>query len=167
MVKRLLGRKGFTLTEIMIACAILGVMASVGPSIMININRFYLMNRTRIAIQQEARSVMSIVNRSLRQGRTSTITIDNYSGQPPFSRISFRKIQGEAISYYQHNSNLYVVDSGSTRTLTKNLRFMAFSFPRSDDMDIVSVSLTLEKSTFGGKTKALQMAIEKVRVMNQ
>ena len=56
--------------------------------------------------------------------------------------------------------------SGKTRLLTANVRYAAFNFPRSDDLGIVSVSLTLEKALYGGRRKALQMSSERVRVMN-
>jgi hypothetical protein len=46
------------------------------------------------------------------------------------------------------------------------LRYIAFTYARTDDPSILSVSITTEKETYESGTKALQMAIEKVRVMN-
>jgi hypothetical protein len=109
---------------------------------------------------------MAIINRNLRQAQSNTIRIDQASGQPYYSRLSFTRVQGDAITYYQQGTSLIQEDSNISRTLSKNLRYLAFAFPRSDDLTIISVSITLEKSIYEGKTKALHMASEKVRVMN-
>ncbi len=43
---------------------------------------------------------------------------------------------------------------------------MAFTFPRSDQLSILSVSMTLQENIYQGRTKALHMASEQVQVMN-
>jgi hypothetical protein len=50
--------------------------------------------------------------------------------------------------------------------LSKNLVYIAFTFPHTDDPTIVSVSLTMGKSIQLGKKKVLELTIQKVRVMN-
>ena len=67
---------------------------------------------------------------------------------------------------YQEGKHLYYMKNGSTGTLAENLRFVAFTYPRTDNSGIISVSMTFEEDTFAGHTKALQLSIEKVRVMN-
>ena len=54
----------------------------------------------------------------------------------------------------------------AARQISDGLRYIAFTFPMSDDMGIVSVSLTMEKETFQGRSKAMHLAVEKIRVMN-
>lgn len=156
-----------TLVELMMVVAIIGILALVGPPIIRNIGRFFILSNARSEIQAEARSAVSVMTRTLREAQSATIRIDRATGQPYYSRITFTKIQGSAMSFYQSGTNLVQLSSGTVRTtLSKNLKYLAFTFPRSDDMTIVSVSMTLEKAIYEGQTKALHMASEKVQVMN-
>lgn len=166
MVKKPRGRAGYSLTEMMMAVAIIGILASVGARIMLQTNRYFIMTNTRTDLQREARDLMSIINRNLRQAQSASIKIDTVPGQPFYSRLTFTKVQGTTMTFYLNGKDLIQVVGANNRTLTKNIKHLAFTFPRSDDLSIVSVSVTLEKGVFEGRTKALHMASEKVRVMN-
>lgn len=157
---------GFTLTEAIIAVAIIGIIFGIAPRMFIQVNRFVIMNRTRIELQREARMMLSLINRNLRQARSGTLQIDSIPGQPYYSRIAFTRVDGMTFSFYQTGTRLIMVTSNTTKTLSSNLRYLAFSPPRSEDLTIISVALTLEKAIQEGRTKALHMASEKVMVMN-
>lgn len=137
-----------------------------GPNLVKQIHRFFFLNNTRVELQRDARTALELITRRLRQAQSSTLVMDRYGTQPYFSRISFTDVDSKRTIYYQDGKSLKMVVNNSTTTLVSNLRYLAFALPRSDDMGIVSVSLTLEKSTYEGQTKALHMASEKVRVMN-
>lgn len=165
MVRR--ARAGYTLTEAMLVVAIVGTLASMGGNLLLQVNRYFILTRTRQALQQEARAIMYVVNRNLRQARSSTIMIDRLSASQPFySRIRFTKQQGTTMTFHQNGTDLIQTVGNQTKILSQNLRYLAFTLPRSDDLTIVSVSLTLEQQIYEAKTKALHMASEKVRVMN-
>ena len=71
------------------------------------------------------------------------------------------------MSYYQQGNQLFQARGGVTgKMIANNLRYIAFTYPRTDDDTILSISFTFEKATYEGGTKALQMAVEKVRIMN-
>ena len=160
-------RLGFTLVEAMITAAILGVLAMVGPSVLTQVNRFFIQSSGRSDMEKESRAVMYVINRNLHEGQSNTIIIDRYGANQPFSsRITFTKIQGTTMSFYQNGKNLIQLASGNSKILSKNVRYLAFSFPRTDDMTIVSVAVTLEKTIYSGQTTALHVASERVRVMN-
>ena len=166
MVRIIRGRAGYSLTEMLMAVAIIGILASVGARMMLQVNRYFIMTNTRTDLQREARDLMSVINRNLRQARADSIRIDTVPGQPFYSRLTFTKIQGTTMTFYLSGTNLIQVVGSKNRTLTKNIKHLAFTLPRSDDLSIVSVSVTLEKAIYQGRTKALHMASEKVRVMN-
>jgi hypothetical protein len=58
------------------------------------------------------------------------------------------------------------VTGANVSKLSDLLSFIAFTFPRTDDATIVSVSLTMQKATFEGGSKALELTVQKVRIMN-
>ena len=58
------------------------------------------------------------------------------------------------------------VDSGSSRTFCNNLRYLAFSYPKTEEDEMVSVAMTLEKATEGSSKEVLHMVVEKIKLMN-
>ncbi len=166
MVKPPCAHSGYSLTEMMLVVAIIGILSTVGARVMLQVNRYFLMTNTRTDLQREARSVMYIINRNLRQAQSSSIMIDTVPGQPFYSRLTFTKIQGTTMTFYLSGMNLIQVVGTKNRILTKNIKHLAFTFPRSDDLSIVSVSVTLEKVLYQGRTQTLHMTSEKVRIMN-
>jgi len=166
MVKRtFIGRKGFSLPELAIVLAILGVIATLAPRIFIQAYRFYYLHAAKVEIQRDARASLDEINRFLRQGISTSMTIDQDTNQPPWSRIRFRTVQGQTIKFYQSGHTLYSVNV-STTVLSRNLQYISFTYPRTDDPTILSVSMTMQKDTYEGGNKALELSIEKVRVMN-
>jgi len=154
------------LVELMIVVAILGIIFTVVPKILLNIHRFSSMNKARLETQKYARETLSQVNKSLRQAHATSIVISKENNQPPCSSLSFQTVDDRHMKYYQSGTDLKFATAGGTRTIAENLKYIAFTLPRSDDDNIISVSVTFEKNTYEGGSKALQMAIEKVRIMN-
>ena len=152
------------MTELMVVLAIIGLFTLLAPTMFTHTIRFWYLHTAKVEIQRDARAAFSNINRFLRQATYTSITIDNAAGQPPCSRISFTTVQGQRYLFYQKNNSLYQV-AQSTATLSTNLRYIAFTYPRSDDPTIISVSMTMEKATYQGGTKALELSVEKVRIM--
>lgn len=152
----------------MIVVGIMGAIVSIGPNLFKQVRRFFFLSNARVDLQREAKTTMELITKNLRQAQSSKISATRLnSGQPYYSFLGFTDINGKQFNFYQNGKNLNMFSTGaSTKTLSGNLRYLAFSFPRSDDMTIISVALTLEKSIFENRTKALHMASEKVRVMN-
>ena len=160
--------QGYTLIEVMLVVALLGTLLTLGPGLLTQTTRWFQQNKARINIQREARDVLDIVNRNLRQAQVDTVIVDQLSGQPPYSRITFTRLtpsSTKTISFYQQGKTLYLVDGG-TKAISRNLRYLGFAYPRTEDGTIISVSITTEAGTYEGQTKALQLSVEKVRIMN-
>ena len=165
-MKILKRNRGWTLTELMMVLAILGIIMA-GLSIMlVSFTRYWRLNTARTEIQRDARAALSLVNKNLREAKSSTVVIDQVSGEPPWSRVSFTSIDSISISYYQQSGKLWQTVAGKSVALSENLRTLRFSYPNTDDSEIISVSACFEKSTYEGSRKALQLSIEKVRIMN-
>ncbi len=160
-------RTGYTLVELMMVVAILGIIASAGPLLLRNLQDFFLMTTARNEIERDARSSLDTINRFIRQAVDGTIAIDTPpSGGGPYSRIRFTDIEGRSISFYQSGSNLMMSVNSDQSTLSKDLGFIAFTFPRTDDPTIVSVAMTMTKDIQLGRKKVLELTIQNVRVMN-
>ena len=160
--------KGFTLGEIMIAMAILGIIILGISEMLQQSSRFFILNRARLELQNEARSIMTLMNRNIRQAKANSVKIDQVSGQAYYSRITFDTVDNIAFKFYQDAKELWMESGTNKKQLSENTRYMAFAMPRSDDMTILSVSLTLEKVIYiHNRQMALHMASEKVRIMNE
>jgi Tfp pilus assembly protein PilW len=157
---------GTTLIEAMVMLAAVAILAFAGAQLTIQVNRYFMFSTTRIDIQREARAVMYVITREIRQATANSIVINRANAnQPPYSQITFDK-GSTAMTFQQNCAKLEQVTGGKTQVLTKNLRFLAFTFSRSDDLTIVSVSFTLSKPIYQGQTKNLHMVSQKVQVMN-
>jgi len=166
-------RRGVTLMELMLVIGIISALFMVSAPIMQQANRQFIMVRSKTELQQEARSIMYIITRALRQARQDSIIISRAdSNQPFYSKIQFTTEQtatayvSNTMVFQQEGTVLYQVFGAGKRVLTRNLYYMAFTFPRSDDMSLVSVSMTFQKNIYEGRTKTLHMASEKVQIMN-
>lgn len=169
-------KRGYTLMEVMLVVAIMGVLVLAAPRTFIRVYQFVQQLTARVEIQKNARGALANINRDLRQAVGDTIEVDELPGQPPHSRIKFKKFNSSGgqnwAFYYQQGTQLYqaagdvngVMMTG--KLVAGNLRYIAFTYPRTDDDGIISISITFEKATYEGGTKALQMAVEKVRIMN-
>ena len=158
--------RGYSLIEIMMVVAIVGVIALIGPQLMIQLQNFYLQTTARAEIQRDARSTVDVINRFLRQAKYRTIIIDSPANQGPFSRIRFTHIDGRSVEFSQTGNQLTQKVAGVTTILSRNLMYLAFTFPRSDYPRLVSVSITMSKQTYKSQIKALELTVQKIRVMN-
>jgi prepilin-type N-terminal cleavage/methylation domain-containing protein len=170
-MKILRSRAGYSLPEMMIAVAILGILALVGPPMMIGMQNFFLITSARTETQRDARACLSDINRFLRQAQASTVVIDSAANQGPYSRITFTLVDGRQMRFSQTGNKLIqelkpVSGAISSVTMTKNLSYIAFTYPATDDVSIISVAITMSKNIQLGKSKVLELTVQKVRIMN-
>ncbi len=165
-IKRRRGLMGYSLPEVMIVVLITATIASVGAPLMVRVLNFWRQTVARNDIERDVRSSLDMINRFLRQADRRTVLIDQVSGQPPHSRIAFTTEKGQTLAFYQSGSKLYMKLGATTSLLSDRLGFLAFSYPRTDDVSIVSVAITMQAPTYLGGKKALQLSIAKVRIMN-
>jgi hypothetical protein len=89
------------------------------------------------------------------------------AAQPPYSQIAFINIKGETVTIWQTGRSLLMQKNAVQRVLSKHLRSILFSFPSTTDPSLVRILLTIEKSDGTGRTQALQLGGESVRVVNE
>ena len=166
----MVNKRGFSLTEAMISVAGIAILAGSAAPLIISLTNFWYQTTARNDIERDVRSSLDTINRFLRQAQRNTVVIDQASGQPPYSRITFTTEKGQTASFYQSGDTLMMsLADGATNRLTslsKRVGFIAFSYPRTDDTSIISVAVTMQAPTYRGGKKALQLSIQKVRIMN-
>src|SRR5438552_3308903 len=118
--------RGYTLTEVILVAAIVGLVSSMSGVLLVNMTNFWRQSAARKAIQQDVRASMDIIDRFVRQAQASTVVIDQVTGQPPFSRIAFTTTQGWSMSFYQTGKKLYMTNNGKLSLLSDNLAYIAF-----------------------------------------
>lgn len=160
------GRLGYTLVELMMVVAIVGSVSTVGPLLLTQLQNFYLMTTARNDIERDARNSLDFMNRFLRQAVDGTIVIDTPSSQGPYSRIRFKHVDGRYVEFRQNGNQLLAIVANNTTVLSQNVVYVAFTFPRSEDPTIVSVSMTMGKAIQLGRRKVLELTIQQVRIMD-
>lgn len=161
-------RRGYTLIELMVVSAIVALLASLGASLLMKINVFFSQSVAKIETQRDLRNVMDLMTREIRQGMSSTVILSRKDGaQPPYSKITFQKISGETISFWQSGRSFFMSKNNQPTLLTKNLRALIFSYPSTDISSLISVSLSMEKPGGARSNRGLQMGGETVRILNE
>lgn len=165
-MRRLKSRLGYTVTELMMVVAIIGILATVAPTMLIQMQNFFLMTSARYEIQRDARTTLDTVNRYMRQAVATTVVMDTPAGQGPYSRIRFRHVDGRYMEFRQQGAKLIQVIGTAESVVSNNLIYIAFTYPHTDDTSIISVSITMGKNIQLGRRKVLELTIQKIRVMN-
>ncbi len=165
--------RGISLTEVMITIFILGLVFALGPSLMTQLSRLFILNRTRSELQRETRTTMNMLLLDLRQSSSKTIYIDRLDAdQPYYSRVSLKLSDGTQVEYYQ-NGRLFIRKTtppggggSGTLTLTDSLKLFVICQPQSDSHNYFRLGLTLEKGIYEGKYKSIHMASDSVFTPN-
>lgn len=165
-MRNLKSRLGYTVTELMMVVAIIGILATVTPTMLIQMQNFFLMTSARYEIQRDARTTLDTVNRYMRQAVATSVVMDTPVGQGPYSRIRFRHVDGRYMEFRQQGAKLIQVIGTAESVVSNNLIYIAFTYPHTDDTSIISVSITMGKNIQLGRRKVLELTIQKIRVMN-
>jgi prepilin-type N-terminal cleavage/methylation domain-containing protein len=163
------GQGGFTLIEMMITLAVLGLLVTLSARALTATYQFFRLSMARTEIQRNARITLDLMNRNMRQARASTVVVTRASAsQPPYSKVVFDTMAVSSMSFWQEGKLLKMQkdSTSSPRTVAEDLRYLAFTYGETGNETIMSVSVAFEKDIYSGGKKALQMAVEKVRLMN-
>ena len=156
--------RGYTLIEVMMVVAILGIIGSVGALVTTKTIQSQMMADSLATIQQGAFTSFDVISKMLRQATASSVVIDSYdANQPPWSRVTFSiPNKSQTFTFYQKGQMLYI---GNVPSLA-SLRALTFSYPKTSNPNLIGVSMTFEKSTGSGNSKALQLYIQNVKIQN-
>jgi prepilin-type N-terminal cleavage/methylation domain-containing protein len=160
-------RRGYSLVELMVVSAIVAVIASLGSTLYIKMNTFFRVSIAKIETQRDVRNLMELITREIRQAKSSQISLSQENAsQPPYSKITFQNMRGDRVLFWQSGRTLTMNKNGQTTLLSKDLRSIFFSYPSTDNPNLITVLLSIEKTAEAKKTYALQMGGETIRLLN-
>jgi len=107
--------KGFTLIELMVVVALLGILGYGIVKFFTNTYRIWWQASQQINAQQKARAAMDEMTRFIRQAKPVTgIVVGQQAGEDANSMITFTHIDNRQISYYKAGDSLKRVVGGAT-----------------------------------------------------
>jgi len=164
---------GYTLVEMMMTVMVVGLISLAAPALFANVTRSVLLARAKTELQNEARAAIVRMNAGVKQALAGSIVVSSLNPtEPPYSRIAFSKVPRaggapDVIAYFQRNGDLVETVNGVERPLlSKNLKDVHFTFPRSEDATLIDIHLALEKPVRGKETYVMRMSSQRIRVMN-
>jgi len=161
-INRLIRRRsesGFTMTELMIAVAMLGIIGGIWVNVFIGGWRTWQRNFKELTAQQSARRAMAIMVQAIREGRPGSVIISKPTNGPNFSQIAFTDGRWRNWIFRQNGTRLMTVMplvpmsngqpipngpvASTTDFLAGDVQAVFFTFPSFSDTGLVDVGLTI------------------------
>jgi len=158
-------RRGHTLVELMVVVVVLGALFALAPRLTLHVTRFFRLSQAKSENLQDARAAVILMTRTLRQAKASSIAI------PDGTSIRFRRTSpagggDQDIVYFKRGAELVQEVDGQQLVLTKNLKSLLF-FPQTGaDFSLITISLTMERSTYEGQSKEFHITTDRIKVEN-
>lgn len=139
--------KGFTLVELTITIALIGILGWGLITFFKNTYDIWWMNTRQIDVQQQARTAMDEMSRFIRQSSAPASGMYPAPGNQD-TYISFYLPDGRRIKYYQDNDELKRVVNGTTSTIIrKGLESIYFIHNSSGGVRIASMTVIQGKQS--------------------
>ncbi len=159
-------QKGFTLIEMMIVVALLGILGYGIVTFFTNTFRTWWQTSQQIDAQQKARIAMDEMTRFIRQARPVTTIV---VGQPN-TMITFN-IDGRQMRYFQAGGSLRrMVDGVTTDVIPEDLvsvYFVLDSTITPTQVDILNLTVTVQTPGTGGQQGSLTFPRKRIFLRNR
>jgi len=163
-------QKGFTLIELAIVVALLGILGYGIVTFFRNTFRTWWQTSQQIDAQQKARAAMDEMTRFIRQARpVVNIVVGEQVGEDPNTMISFPHIDGRQISYFQSGDSLRrVVDGVTTDVIPEDLVSIVFVLDDPITPTQVSIlNLTVQTPGIGSEQGSITFPIKRIFLRNR
>lgn len=163
-------QRGFTLIELMIVVALLGILGYGIMKFFSNTFRVWWQTSQQIEAQQKARVAMDEMTRFIRQARpVADIVVGEQAGEDPNTMITFTHIDERQISYFQFGDSLRrVVDGVTTDVIPEDLVSISFVLDNPISPTQVDIlNLTVQTPAMGGQQGSLTFPRKRVFLRNR
>jgi len=150
------GERGFTLVELMIAVALLGIGTTFMTMLFLKSFQNWKWNFDSLILQRNMRLSMSTVTKALREAKPGTVVISTptWGGvpAPKWSSIAFLDGRSQRWCIYQKGVSVYMVIPGqnglsATSTVASDIDALSFVYPSFQDLSLIAVGITGRKLT--------------------
>src|SRR5207244_7070800 len=124
------------------------------PLFVAHISQAFMASSTNSSAQANARIGTQEILRLLTIAKSSTVTLTQQSGEPPYSEIDYTNTSNVAMAIYQKNSDLIHLANGVEHVLLKkSLVRLVFAYPDLNDPNLIQVTVTVKDSLGSNKSK--------------
>jgi prepilin-type N-terminal cleavage/methylation domain-containing protein len=163
-------QKGFTLIELMVVVALLGILGYGIVTFFRNTFRTWWQTSQQIDAQQKARTAMDEMTRFIRQARpVTTIAVGKQAGEDDNTMITFTHIDGRQFQYYKSGDSLQrVVDGTTTDLVPEDLASVYFVLDSTTSPTRVDIStLTVQTPGTGGEQGSITFPRKRIFLRNR
>jgi prepilin-type N-terminal cleavage/methylation domain-containing protein len=163
-------QKGFTLIELMVVVALLGILGYGIVTFFRNTFRTWWQTSQQIDAQQKARTAMDEMTRFIRQARpVTTIAVGKQIGEDDNTMITFTHIDGRQFQYYKSGDSLQrVVDGTTTDLVPEDLASVYFVLDSTTSPTRVDIStLTVQTPGTGGEQGSITFPRKRIFLRNR
>jgi prepilin-type N-terminal cleavage/methylation domain-containing protein len=160
--------KGFTLIELMVVVALLGILGYGIVKFFTGTFRVWWQTGQQINAQQKARTAMDEMTRFIRQASPATIVVGAQAGEDANTMITFTHIDGRQISYYKSGDSLKRVVGGTTTDIIpEDLVSVYFVLDSTSSPTCVDIStLTVQTPVIGGERGSITFPRKRIFLRN-
>ncbi|NIM03857.1 prepilin-type N-terminal cleavage/methylation domain-containing protein [bacterium] len=163
-------QKGFTLIELAIVIALLGILGYAIVTFFTNTYRSWWQTSQQIDAQQKARAALDEMTRFIRQARPVTaLVVGEQAGEDDDTMITFTHIDGRQFQYYQSGDSLQrVVDGATTEVISEDLASIFFILDSTSSPTQVDISnLTVQTPVTGGQQGSITFPRKRIFLRNR
>ena len=167
--------KGFTLIEAMIVVGIIGILGALIAQLTLTGFRGWAYNLASYQIKQKVKNSRDLMINDLRYARSHTVEVSSLDAtEPPFSRVTYTDVTGNARSFYQEDGKLISTYQRPGQTLTATeiidgdlVRFHIY-FPDIKDYTRLNIVLGLSRMPYKDAARPVRIDLSgKVELRNQ
>ena len=157
------GERGFTLIEVLIAVALLGVTTGVMTKVFLLSYQAWKWNFDSLILQRNIRTSMATITRSLREAKPGSVVISRWTAtEPMYSQIAFLDGRGNGWIFRQTGNRIFAVmpppaglTVSSTRMMASDIDAMTFTYPNFQDLSLIDVAITGRKVPYNPAPKPI------------
>jgi prepilin-type N-terminal cleavage/methylation domain-containing protein len=156
--------KGFTLVDLMIVVAIMGLLGALISSLLLTGTKGWLYNVSSFQLKQKIKDSRDIIINDIRYARAYSVAISrSHTAAPAYSMITFVDVTGNARSFFQEEDRLVSSFQRPGESLTRvdmitsDLARFHVIFPDSKDFTKIQIAIGVSRIPFNDAQRPIEI----------